>query len=83
MNYYRTQRRTTAENELNQKCRKRTLSCCCWLNRVSTALIRFDPERYVASTDSACGWVRTDSAGPLTTLVKYLRCSWRSTASTD
>ena len=83
MYHNQTQQRTTAENELNQKCRKRTLSCCCWLNSVSTAVIRFDAERYVASTDTACGWLRIISAGPLTTSVKYLRCSWRSTAYTN
>ena len=44
-----TGRRTVAENELNQKCKKRTLSCCSWLNSVSTALIRLAVDRYVRS----------------------------------
>ena len=66
---------TTAENELNQKCKNLTLNCCSWLKSVSTADIKLDEPRYVASTDGAYGWLRSNDAGPLIASVKYFRCS--------
>jgi hypothetical protein len=66
---------TTAEKELNQKCKNLTLNCCSWLKSVSTADIKLDEPRYVASTDGAYEWLRSNTAGPLIASVKNFRCS--------